>query len=721
MPLLRPAKPFVAGIGLCASAGANSCENFENLKIGKNFFRPQNIFNSPKFGQKLCGQAENYSPKYANKKLSKCAKILFSAIDEALTQANLPHTQKASCGIFLGTSIGGVFETEEALHKNMSGEEKSFAALRYYECSSLADMAAKRFGLGKIRMTFSTACSSSGLAMEAAVHALSEGKIKAALVCGVDALSRITVNGFGSLLLLSNSHCKPFDKNRDGINLGEGAGAIVLVEETPKPLAQISACACTCDAHHPTAPHPEGAGLLKALNNALETARLDKRDISFVCAHGTGTAGNDISEFKALKNFWSCDIPPYFSIKGVFGHTLGASGAVNAVMSIKALSDSLLIPNAGLEELDPEIDSAPNSQLKKLEARHIVTNSLGFGGNNSTLVISTPQDAFAGEKNSAPLYIYSTGVVSPLGNSEEEFLANFGKVKSFECDTSAILKDMPPLKKRRLARMQQMALEAANQSLADMRIDPEKTCACFATGLGMTEQTSRFIEGVLVSSEAEASPTAFTNSVHNAPPSAIANAHKFTGLNSAVTAKEISFESALWQVWTQLKYAAAECAIIAAADEKSPYIDSFRSKHAFYSQSDLPTSEGALAYFVRADNTDEKAKAAIRFVEFAERPRDTNQHADWVLQTLSDHKISPAEISSVFIPSQVNGFEKSVFEKTFEKIGIKRRINMGEELGLSYINSAYFPLLAMREGKGKHLMFTISSAGAMALTLLETL
>jgi len=725
MPDFCASNVAVIGMGLCTSAGNDCIQNWENVKKSCDFFSPQKMFKSLRYESKLCGEIKSFDKDFKNSKLSKCAKSLIIATEEALMSANLSDDLKSECGIFLGTSIGGVFECEEALRENLENASDNFSALRYYECSSLADMLAKKFSLKGMRMSFSTACSSSGLAIEAACNALYDGKIKAALVCGVDALSRITVNGFGSLMLLSNSKSKPFDKSRDGINLGEGAGVMILVKGdlSKKSLAKIAACASSCDAHHATAPHPEGLGLAKSVEDIIALAEISPKDISCVCAHGTGTEANDSTEFLAMQKIFTDNIPPYFSLKGIFGHTLGASGIVNAIISVMAMQEKTIPPSTGFVECDTPITKNPNCDLKNLDIKYVLSNSLGFGGNNSSILLSNQSRELV-KKDNRKLCIYSSGVISPVGNSYEDFTKNFVNSKNNECDTKNILSAISPLKKRRFARLQQMILDSALQcfeKINDISFDSDNTSTVYATGLGMTSETSRFIENVLIKQEAEPIPSAFINSVHNAPSALIANEKKLRGLNSAVTAKELSFESALWQAWAQMKYSTPSSALISAGDERHPFAEKFKKNHSIYSRKDSAISEGAVSYFAMLENEEyvKNALMKMHFIEFADKKNSPKENARWVLEKLKQNNI--CDINSWIIPSIANAYEEKIYNAVFDLVDAKERINIENHLGQSYINSAYFPLVAQMLGAGKYACFTISSTGCVALMVLEVL
>jgi 3-oxoacyl-(acyl-carrier-protein) synthase len=284
--------------------------------------------------------------------------------------------------------------TEQFMTRLLREQRRRFGALRFHECAGVADVCARLLGARGPCATVSTACSAGAMAIAAAAELILAGEADLMLAGGSDSLCRLTLNGFGSLLLLDPSGCRPFDARRAGISLGEGAAMLVLeTEETARArgariLARLTGWGASCDAWHATAPHPEGRGAFAAMQKALERAGLQPADIDFVCAHGTGTPDNDAMEAKALKRLWGDGLPPVASTKRFFGHTLAASGAIKAVICIQALQEQHIPANLGFEQPDPGLGLEPVRQFQPRNLSHLLSNSFGFGGNNVVLVLS---------------------------------------------------------------------------------------------------------------------------------------------------------------------------------------------------------------------------------------------------------------------------------------------------------------------------------------------
>jgi 3-oxoacyl-(acyl-carrier-protein) synthase len=284
--------------------------------------------------------------------------------------------------------------TERVMARLLREQRRRFGALRFHECAGVADVCARLLGARGPCATVSTACSAGAMAIAAAAELIRAGEADLMLAGGSDSLCRLTLNGFGSLLLLDPSGCRPFDARRAGISLGEGAAMLVLeAEETAcargaRILARLTGWGASCDAWHATAPHPEGRGAFAAMQKALERAGLQPADIDFVCAHGTGTPDNDAMEAKALKRLWGDRLPPVASIMRFFGHTLAASGAIKAVVCVQALQEQHIPANPGFEQPDQALGLEPVRQFQPWTLSHLLSNSFGFGGNNVVLVLS---------------------------------------------------------------------------------------------------------------------------------------------------------------------------------------------------------------------------------------------------------------------------------------------------------------------------------------------
>ena len=318
------------------------------------------------------------------------------AAREALAQAGLEWRDLAGdqSGVVIGSTAGNALHFMEdyaALKNPPGGGPLPLTALTdFFNCNP-AEALARKHGLKGPALTVGNACCSGADAIGLGLELIASGRCRRVLAGGADALSLVPYIGFRRLMIYAGEPCRPFDRKRRGLNLGEGAALLLLesAEAASKrgaaPLARLSAYGAASDAHHLTAPHPEAAGLRSAIRKALARAGLTAAELAFVNAHGTATPDNDRIEALAIKS----ELPdlPLWAVKGSTGHTLGAAGALEAALTVIALREGQLPKSQGFAEEDPELRLSPTTALQPLKKRAAVSLSLGFGGVNSALVI----------------------------------------------------------------------------------------------------------------------------------------------------------------------------------------------------------------------------------------------------------------------------------------------------------------------------------------------
>lgn len=291
-------------------------------------------------------------------------------------------------GLVLGTSTSGMRSTELAYaQRRESGAwPDDFRYRGSHALDALSRFSAGLLGLQGPLATISTACSSSAKVFLTAQRWIAAGLIDAAVVGGVDSLCGSTLHGFDALQLLSADRCRPFDAARQGISIGEAAG-FVLLSRAPAAVCFVGGGESS-DAWHMSTPHPEGLGAQDAMRAALAAARLAPADIGYVNAHGTATLANDRSEAAALAAVFGAYGVPVSSTKGVTGHTLGAAGIVEAIVTTQALAGQMVPPSANLDEPDPALPLALVRAPRAVALRHAMSNNFGFGGSNCALIFS---------------------------------------------------------------------------------------------------------------------------------------------------------------------------------------------------------------------------------------------------------------------------------------------------------------------------------------------
>ena len=313
------------------------------------------------------------------------------ALGEALDEARLTSDQLPKVGFISGTTVGGMDMSEQYYLDYLNGDaHKEYIAV--YDCGSCSEMTAAHFGKFAFATTLATACSSAANAVIQGANMIRCGKADIVVVGGSECITKFHLNGFNSLMILDTKPCRPFDATRSGLNLGEGAAYLVLESaESAKrrgvqPQALLSGYGNACDAFHQTASSPDGEGAFRAMKEALELAGLQPADIDYINAHGTGTPNNDVSESQAMMRLFG-QVPPVSSTKPFTGHTTSASGSIEAVFCILALQHGFLPVNLNWSQpMDNGV--VPVAKPEKKALKHVLCNAFGFGGNDSSLLLS---------------------------------------------------------------------------------------------------------------------------------------------------------------------------------------------------------------------------------------------------------------------------------------------------------------------------------------------
>lgn len=386
----------VTGIGCISAIGNNTVETLQSLQQGRSGIGP--IRQLKTRHQHLPVAEIPYStidlirmaalPE--NKIYSRASVLAVLAVSEALKQ--LPVNKQLRTGLVSATTVAGMDISENSYYEMLDGNLTD-EMLNSLDSAFSAELVASFFGLRHYVGTISTACSSSANAIMTGARLIRNGLLDRVVVGGTDALTRFTLNGFNTLEIFSTTGCKPFDANRNGVTIGEGAGYLVLEsEKVAQPetiLCEVSGYANTNDAFHQTASSPDGIGAIMSMKQAIEKAGLTADQISYINAHGTGTLVNDLSESRAIATVFGDNMPPVSSTKGFTGHTLGAAGGIEAVFSVLAIQQNQLFPNIGFEQSMPEVAFTPITQcVSHVPINHVCSNSFGFGGSNTSLIFS---------------------------------------------------------------------------------------------------------------------------------------------------------------------------------------------------------------------------------------------------------------------------------------------------------------------------------------------
>ena len=317
------------------------------------------------------------------------------ALKEALAEADVRPAECPAMPLISGTTVGGMDCSERHYRDFLSDSHQYDAYLAIHDCGASTDAIAAYFGGFSFATTLSTACSSAANAVAFGASLIKAGRADRVAVGGSESLSDFHLKGFNSLMIVDRQPCRPFDRTRAGLNLGEGAAFLILESESSvrrrgvRPLAELAGYGNACDAFHQTASSDNGEGPFQAMRQALAMAKLPADAVDYIHAHGTGTPNNDASESAAVRRLFGSACPPVSSTKGYTGHTTSASGSIEAVICLLAMQHGFLPPNLNWKEAD-EACLRPVAALQEgVRLRHVLCNSFGFGGNDSSLLFSS--------------------------------------------------------------------------------------------------------------------------------------------------------------------------------------------------------------------------------------------------------------------------------------------------------------------------------------------
>ena len=528
----------ITGIGIISALGYGKDVNKKNLLAGESGVAAPHILDTvhkewpvgevPLTTEKLrelC-QLKSDSP------LPRNVLLAIPAMGEALEDAGLSEEQKKDMVFINGTTVGGMDVTENEVGKWLHGDTATLHKILFHEAGVTGYMLSHTFGEKLGTETISTACSSALNAIMYGADLLRTGAVKRALVGGTEALTRFHLNGFGSLGILSEQICKPFQPDRDGINLGEGAAYLVL-ETEEEALARgariygyVSGYGNRCDAFHQTASSPEGEGAYLAMQEALRMSGLKPTDIQYINAHGTATQNNDASESRAIERVFGTPFegerwPEPRSTKNLTGHTTSASGSIEAAFSL------MLMQERGYE--------------------HVMTNAFAFGGNDSSLILSAkPTDV--------PEMQMCKGTIGPEMEVDQDMpMGHFLK----------------PMESRRLNKQMRRLVVAAKSALENAGID-KPDAIIVGTRWGGMQPTMELLKSMVENGEKDFSPTLFMQSTHNTAATTLARLLGSHGYNITLSIHNLSFDFARAFAFVQLNASDLRNVLVCSYDEEVP-------------------------------------------------------------------------------------------------------------------------------------------------------
>lgn len=488
------------------------------------------------------------------------------AVKQAMADAGLSADMLAGKKVVLisGTTVGGMDVTEriladmrEVLQTPNANRSTPIDYVKRHDCGSTTNEIAQICGLDCEVCTISTACSSAINSIIVGCEMLRSGEADLVIAGGSEALSKFHLNGFNTLHILDTEVCRPFDATRVGLNLGEGAAFVVLQKDKADGKAYIGGYGNKCDAFHQTASSDDGEGAYLAMCEALESSGIDKSQIDYINAHGTGTPNNDPSESVALKRIFGDDMPLVSSTKGFTGHTTSASGSIETVICVLAMQNNFVPVSYGFSLVDEACIHPFEGDDKQHRMDYVICNSFGFGGNDSSLLLMRE----AKDCSMASAKIPELEIAADITIGSMEQLADYKEYIS-------------PKEGRRMGKLMKAATLTSLMALREAGIEcPDAIIT--ATANGMLETSEKFLVDMVDNGEETLSPTLFMQSTHNTIGSAIAIRTQCHGYNITYTQGKDSMKWALRDAERLIRMGKAKTVLVGCHDESSPLFQSF--------------------------------------------------------------------------------------------------------------------------------------------------
>ncbi len=591
----------ISGIGIVSALGVGVQRNLDALRIGQSGLGDVSLFKTNHHvpvGEVKLSNAElkQRLGVPANGTFSRTALLGMMAAKEAVDDAQIGENQRI--GLVSATSVGGMDLTEcfyrDFMHDNTKGRLRMAA---HHDSADSTLHIAAYCGIRDFSTTISTACSSAANAIMLGARLLQAGLIDVVVAGGTDSLCQFTLNGFKSLMILDENPCRPFDDTRAGLNLGEGAGYIVLQRaESPsaKSYGYLLGFANTNDATHQTATSQSGDGAFLSMSKALAMAKLSTADIDYINVHGTGTGNNDASEGAALQRLFGAKVPRFSSTKAFTGHTLAAAGGIEAVFALLSLQNGAVWPNLNFATAMHELPLVPQTAFAEgCNLQNVMSNSFGFGGNCATLIFgkqATKTDEIGLRE---PVYI--------------NFAASDGTLTT---DIKELIPDAAL--RRRMSRIVKMGVSVGMECVR--HVGAEQIDAIItATGFGCLDDSEKFLRTLIENDESLLNPTPFIQSTFNTVGGQIGLLLKNHGYNMTYTHRGRSFESALLDAILLIQSGETHCVLLGGFDNNTPSQLKIMERMGLWRHA--TAGEGAY-FFVLSDRLQPDALAQIFLPEF---------------------------------------------------------------------------------------------------------
>jgi 3-oxoacyl-[acyl-carrier-protein] synthase II len=626
MPGTHYPRVAIAGLGAITAQGPTIADLWEGAKLGRVAIRPVRHLPMDGYRTSVAGEVTELPPRaaeagYPRGWRDQALDFLLTAAKEAMAAAPsvLDKVPAERLGVVVGTCNAGLISGENWYKARLAGEQADPRLVVFVPPQALAEALAGTFGARGPVLSVDTACAAGANAIGYAADLIRWGLADVCLAGGTDALSDVLIAGFNSLESLSPQPAAPYSKDRLGLSLGEGSGIMLLVREDLArtlglPAAvEVSGYGLSADGYHPTAPHPEGKGAARAIQAAIKSAGVLPTDVRYVNSHGTGTAKNDPAETKATKRGLGDAVKDaaLSSTKSMIGHLLGAAGAAEGIVTVKALQEQLAPPTANFTEPDPEcdLDYVPNVS-RPLEMTVAISNNFAFGGANATVVFTRDRAEPPPLPPADKVVITGLAALTPAGMSLDGLWDSFAAGRDCTAEEGGVrlgrveLDAGPYLtakERRRMDRLGVLSVIASQLALQDAGLEigegnRERVGAIFGTGVGPMESMEKFSRPLFEDGPRAANPGIFPNTVYNAAGGQVAMRLGTVGPASTVTTGHAAGAGALIYARDLLTADCADAMLAVAADSLTDtVIDAYRGLGVLALDGGFPLAEAGVA------------------------------------------------------------------------------------------------------------------------------
>lgn len=694
--MLNEKRCVITGLGLVCAIGDNTEECFESALSGRSGIEDVKSFDTSNCYSHKGAEVDLTNGQLANGRYDRTTALGIKAAGEAIADSGIDMNSgmASEIGVILGSCIAGAACVEKYYNRKVRGEEGDKDDLKSMPASVIAGNVADYYNAGGMTANIVNACAAGTLSVSLAIDLIRGGKGEIFLAGGCDSFSSLAYAGFHALRALAPSDCSPFNHS-DGITLGEGAGVLVVesyehaVKRGAKIYCDVLSSGVSSDAYHITAPRPDGEGQMSVITRGVRNSGLDFKDIDYVNAHGTGTAKNDESEFLSLNTLFADNKDLYVSsTKSMTGHCLGAAGAIEAVLTVKALTEGKLPPTTGYSEEDLKvlaeksgnINFIANKPVEK-EIKYAMSNSFAFGGNNASIVFAKDPNVLNLSCPKQDLYVTGIGIVSgEFDEASDSYIANIDSdvFKAYGVKSAFL---------RKLDRLSQLQLLSGLKALEDagITVGPENEGhigICIGTNDGPMTEIANFQKGIIRDGIDKGSAFAFPNTVYNAAGGYLSIATGIKGYNVTIAN---GFQSGLQSVCAAagaIMFGYENIMLASGTDECTEIDTEIYTDLGYAGKGSMKLGEGSVTCVIEKDSSaaERGAKRYAKIGGFSSCRDTSGDRSDnarlsetaltkAVMSVLEEGGMQPSDISCIYGfgngIEDIDKFEMEVYKKIF--------------------------------------------------------